>query len=182
MTTCTSPPRRSSAASWSTATASPVRAARRTAPSASRRWSGSTPSTAVRPRSSPTVAASMTWPPSSRASASSSGPDDATLKAVEFLTPFGRGSRVTITGGAWAGKSHLLRQLAAIAGRIRGRDRVRRARRRAPGGAAGVERGRRSRPAPRSASRPPPRLRTTPSSSSSTRPAGSPRAAPTRSS
>jgi transcription termination factor Rho len=40
------------------------------------------------------------------------GSDDATLKAVEFLTPFGRGSRVTIAGGTWAGKSHLLRQLA----------------------------------------------------------------------
>jgi transcription termination factor Rho len=40
------------------------------------------------------------------------GSDDATLKAVEFLTPFGRGSRVVITGGSWAGKSHLLRQLA----------------------------------------------------------------------
>jgi transcription termination factor Rho len=40
------------------------------------------------------------------------GSDDATLKAVEFLTPFGRGSRVTISGGAWAGKSYLLRQLA----------------------------------------------------------------------
>jgi transcription termination factor Rho len=40
------------------------------------------------------------------------GSDDATLKAVEFLTPFGRGSRVVITGGTWAGKSHLLRQLA----------------------------------------------------------------------
>ena len=39
------------------------------------------------------------------------GSDDTTLKAVEFLTPFGRGSRVTITGAAWAGKSHLLRQL-----------------------------------------------------------------------
>jgi transcription termination factor Rho len=42
------------------------------------------------------------------------GSDDATLKAVEFLTPFGRGSRVTIAGGTWAGKSHLLRQLAEI--------------------------------------------------------------------
>lgn len=42
------------------------------------------------------------------------GSDDPTLKAVEFLTPFGRGSRVTITGGPWAGKSHLLRQLAEI--------------------------------------------------------------------
>ena len=42
------------------------------------------------------------------------GSDDATLKAVEFLTPFGRGSRVTITGATWAGKSHLLQQLGAI--------------------------------------------------------------------
>ena len=42
------------------------------------------------------------------------GSDDATLKAVEFLTPFGRGSRVTITGGTWAGKSHLLHQLAEV--------------------------------------------------------------------
>jgi transcription termination factor Rho len=42
------------------------------------------------------------------------GSDDATLKAVEFLTPFGRGSRVTIAGGTWAGKSHLLRQLAEL--------------------------------------------------------------------
>lgn len=40
------------------------------------------------------------------------GSDDDTLKAVEFLTPFGRGSRVVITGGRWAGKSHALRKLA----------------------------------------------------------------------
>ena len=32
------------------------------------------------------------------------GSDDDTLKAIEFLTPFGRGSRVVITGGRWAGK------------------------------------------------------------------------------
>jgi transcription termination factor Rho len=42
------------------------------------------------------------------------GSDDATLKAVEFLTPFGRGSRVTITGGTWAGKSFLLSQLTTV--------------------------------------------------------------------
>lgn len=40
------------------------------------------------------------------------GSDDETLKAIEFLTPFGRGSRATITGGSWAGKSHVLRGLA----------------------------------------------------------------------
>jgi transcription termination factor Rho len=40
------------------------------------------------------------------------GSDDDTLKAVEFLTPFGRGSRVLITGGRWAGKSHLLHKLS----------------------------------------------------------------------
>ncbi len=42
------------------------------------------------------------------------GAEDPTLKAVDLLTPFGRGSRVTITGGSWAGKSHLLRQLAEV--------------------------------------------------------------------
>ena len=44
------------------------------------------------------------------------GSDDPTLKAVEFLTPFGRGSRVAIIGGTWAGKSHLLNQLAKLLG------------------------------------------------------------------
>ncbi len=45
------------------------------------------------------------------------GSEDPTLKAIEWLTPFGRGSRVTITGGPWAGKSHALRALAeALAG------------------------------------------------------------------
>jgi transcription termination factor Rho len=48
------------------------------------------------------------------------GSDDATLKAVEFLTPFGRGSRVAITGGTWAGKSYLLRQLAMTLAAIEG--------------------------------------------------------------
>jgi transcription termination factor Rho len=40
------------------------------------------------------------------------GSDDATLKAIEWLTPIGRGSRVTITGGPLAGKSEALRLLA----------------------------------------------------------------------
>ncbi len=41
------------------------------------------------------------------------GSDDATLKAIEWLTPIGRGSRVTITGGPLAGKTEALRRLAA---------------------------------------------------------------------
>ncbi|MCW3013991.1 MAG: transcription termination factor Rho, partial [Solirubrobacterales bacterium] len=38
--------------------------------------------------------------------------DDATLKAVEWLTPIGRGSRVTVTGAARAGKTETLQRLA----------------------------------------------------------------------
>jgi transcription termination factor Rho len=38
--------------------------------------------------------------------------EDPTLKAVDLLTPFGRGSRVAITGAAWSGKSHLLAALS----------------------------------------------------------------------
>ncbi|WP_027007050.1 Rho termination factor N-terminal domain-containing protein [Conexibacter woesei] len=45
------------------------------------------------------------------------GSDDATLKAVEWLTPIGKGSRVTITGAAHAGKSEALKRLA---GAVRG--------------------------------------------------------------
>lgn len=41
------------------------------------------------------------------------GSDDPTLKAIEYLTPFGKGSRVTITGASRAGKSEALRRLAA---------------------------------------------------------------------
>jgi transcription termination factor Rho len=39
------------------------------------------------------------------------GSEDPTLKAIEWLTPFGKGSRVTITGGARAGKTEALRRL-----------------------------------------------------------------------
>lgn len=41
------------------------------------------------------------------------GSEDPTLKAIEWLTPIGRGSRVTITGGPRAGKTEALRRLAA---------------------------------------------------------------------
>jgi transcription termination factor Rho len=45
------------------------------------------------------------------------GSDDPTLKAIEWLTPIGRGSRVVITGGPRAGKTETLRRLAgALAG------------------------------------------------------------------
>jgi transcription termination factor Rho len=42
------------------------------------------------------------------------GSDDPTLKAIEWLTPFGRGSRVTIVGASRAGKTEALRRLAEI--------------------------------------------------------------------
>jgi transcription termination factor Rho len=46
------------------------------------------------------------------------GSDDPTIKAIEWLTPFGKGSRVVVAGGARAGKSEALRRLAAaLAGR-----------------------------------------------------------------
>ena len=41
------------------------------------------------------------------------GSDDPTVKAIEWLTPFGKGSRVLVTGPARAGKSEALRRLAA---------------------------------------------------------------------
>ena len=40
------------------------------------------------------------------------GTDDPTLKAIDWLTPIGKGSRVVICGDAHAGKSHALRQIA----------------------------------------------------------------------
>ena len=46
------------------------------------------------------------------------GSEDVTLKAVEWLTPFGKGSRVLICGGPRAGKTELARGIAeALAGR-----------------------------------------------------------------
>src|SRR5262249_21453204 len=41
------------------------------------------------------------------------GSDDPTLKAIEWLTPFGKGSRVTIVGASRSGKSEALRRLVA---------------------------------------------------------------------
>ncbi len=40
------------------------------------------------------------------------GSEDPTIKAIEWLTPFGQGSRVTIVGPARAGKTEALRRLA----------------------------------------------------------------------
>jgi transcription termination factor Rho len=46
------------------------------------------------------------------------GSEDPTLKAIEWLTPFGKGSRVTIVGEARSGKTEaLMRLAAALAGR-----------------------------------------------------------------
>ena len=41
------------------------------------------------------------------------GSEDPTIKAIEWLTPFGRGSRVTIVGPSRAGKTEALRRLTA---------------------------------------------------------------------
>jgi transcription termination factor Rho len=41
------------------------------------------------------------------------GSEDPTIKAIEWLTPFGRGSRVLIVGPSRAGKTEALRRLAA---------------------------------------------------------------------
>ena len=42
------------------------------------------------------------------------GSDDPTLKAIEWLTPFGKGSRVTIVGPPRSGKTEALRRLASV--------------------------------------------------------------------
>jgi transcription termination factor Rho len=48
------------------------------------------------------------------------GSEDPTLKAIEWLTPIGRGSRVVITGGALAGKTETLRRLAGALSGVEG--------------------------------------------------------------
>ncbi|MEA2277102.1 MAG: transcription termination factor Rho [Solirubrobacteraceae bacterium] len=50
------------------------------------------------------------------------GDEDPTLKAIEWLTPLGRGSRVVIHGGAQAGKTETLRRLAGALARVEGVD------------------------------------------------------------
>ena len=106
---------------------------------------------------------------------------DPTLKAIEWLTPFGRGSRVVIAGPARAGKTEILRRLLGALGRPRGAWRSRScsracARRRSQSGARA-----RSRPRARSASRPPPTPRARRSNARSRPPSAPPRAAETRS-
>ena len=48
------------------------------------------------------------------------GSEDATLKAIEWLTPIGKGSRVAIVGEAHAGKSEALKRLAGALKGIEG--------------------------------------------------------------
>jgi len=48
------------------------------------------------------------------------GSEDATLKAIEWLTPIGKGSRVTIVGEAHAGKSEALKRLAGALQAVEG--------------------------------------------------------------
>jgi len=50
------------------------------------------------------------------------GSEDPTLKAIEWLTPIGRGSRVTITGGPRAGKTEALKRLAGALTTVDGLD------------------------------------------------------------
>jgi transcription termination factor Rho len=48
------------------------------------------------------------------------GSEDPTVKAIEWLTPFGKGSRVVIAGPARSGKSEALRRLAAALSGLEG--------------------------------------------------------------
>jgi transcription termination factor Rho len=48
------------------------------------------------------------------------GSEDPTVKAIEWLTPFGKGSRVVIAGPARAGKSEALRRLHEALGALEG--------------------------------------------------------------
>ena len=50
------------------------------------------------------------------------GSEDPTVKALEWLTPFGKGSRVVLAGPARAGKTEALRRLAEAFGGLEGLD------------------------------------------------------------
>jgi transcription termination factor Rho len=50
------------------------------------------------------------------------GSEDPTVKAIEWLMPFGKGSRVVLAGPARAGKSEALRRLAEALGALEGLD------------------------------------------------------------
>jgi transcription termination factor Rho len=50
------------------------------------------------------------------------GSEDPTVKAIEWLTPLGKGSRVVVTGPARAGKTEALRRVAAALGGRNGLD------------------------------------------------------------
>ena len=50
------------------------------------------------------------------------GSEDPTVKAIEWLTPFGRGSRVVIAGSPRAGKSEALRRLGEALSAIEGTE------------------------------------------------------------
>ena len=93
----------------------------------------------ARPSRSPRACASTSCPAAFPSERFALGSEDPTVKAIEWLTPIGRGSRVTIAGGARAGKSEALRRLAAALAGVDGPRVRRRARRRAPGGDLRVE-------------------------------------------
>ena len=97
-TTSTSPPRRSSAASSSPATASAARCA---PPRRSERYPSLVRVDTINGRPADEVAEGtrfedlpVAWP----AERIELGSEDPTVKAIEWLTPFGKGSRVTIVG------------------------------------------------------------------------------------
>jgi transcription termination factor Rho len=48
------------------------------------------------------------------------GSDDPTVEAIQWLTPFGRGSRVILSGPARSGKTEALRRLAGVLARLEG--------------------------------------------------------------
>ncbi len=106
--------------------------------------------------------------------------DDPTLRAIEWLTPLGLGSRAVIVGARHAGKTETLRRLLSA---VKGRSELDvtvvlagAVPRRSPSGGRAPWR-----PPPRSASPPPRRRRVRPSSARSTPPSGSPPVAGTRS-